>query len=128
MISYPRYKVIIICLTTIFLGGELEKGVTAFYALKNHSDRLNSVFAQSAVFEMDSLAIIKELQNTDLGDIKIYYNFGTFEGKDSSYSQMGRFLKSKIANYGFNYYNEGKANFSLKGHLDDALIYILGKD
>ncbi len=111
----------------VALGGALNEGVTAFYALKNYSDKLNAVFAQSAAFEIDSLLIKKELQNADLSAVNIYFNFGTFERKDSTYNHIRKFLESKKVNYGFDYYNEGKSDFSLKGHLSEALIYLLGK-
>lgn len=110
----------------IILGGMLNEGATAFYGLKKYNDKINAVFAQSPNFEADSLRIFKELQNTDFATTKIIYNYGIFENKDSSYSQMEKFLKSKSADFKYINYNEGKSNFSLKGHMDEILIYCIG--
>lgn len=113
---------------SIYIGGLLDGGVTAFYALKNYANKLSGVFAQSANFEIDNFRIIEELNNADFSKSKVFYNYGYFEDKDSTFAKTKKFLESKSANFGYKYYNEGRSNFSLRGHLDEALIYLLGNE
>ncbi len=110
----------------IFIGGASLGGLISFYALKNYSDLLTGVFGQSPSFWVDSLQIMRELEDVDLSDKKLIYDYGLFE-EDSFDPKINNFLKQKTSSLIVNKYSEGHAWGNWKGHLDEVLIYLLNE-
>lgn len=111
----------------IYMGGASLGGLISFYALKSYASRLDGVFSQSGSFWVDSLRIIDELQNADFSTVKIYYDYGSLESKGSAHSELNDFLHEKSARFSWEKVNEGHSWGNWKGHLDNALIYIMNE-
>ena len=110
----------------IFMGGVSLGGLISFYALKNYSSALDGVFGQSPSFWVDSLQIMRELESVDLSNKKLFYDYGVFE-EDSFTPVMNIFLEQKTTSFQVEKYNEGHAWGNWKGHLDNALIYLMNE-
>ncbi|MCB9057787.1 MAG: hypothetical protein H6627_04425 [Calditrichae bacterium] len=110
-----------------YLGGVSLGGLFSLYALKNYSSELAGVFSQSGAIWVDSLRILDELKNADFSNVKLYYSYGSFENQDSVHHRLNTFLTKKSARFSWDLFHEGHAWGSWKGHLDNALIYLLNK-
>ncbi len=110
----------------VYFGGASLGGLTSFYALKKYSSMLDGVFGQSPSFWVDSLKIISELSEINLSEKKLYYDFGLFE-EDSFDSSTVQFFEKKTEYFKIRKYSEGHAWGNWKGHLDNALIYLLNE-
>ncbi len=91
----------------MFIGGVSLGGLTALYAMKDYHKRLDGFFAQSGAFWVDSLAVLKIMEKTDLADKKAALSVGRFERQDSVHSAVVRFLSQRGARVMFKEISDG---------------------
>jgi hypothetical protein len=108
----------------IAILGFSKAGLAGLNALRKYDNVIHSVIMQNPFYLVQSPVDFNWINDTDFSHINFYYNYSLFEGQDSLYREFEHFLKNRNINFKNDAYDEGTSYLNIKGHLDDALLFL----